>query len=236
MVCIMSSSSSSSSTSLNILAQYLSSKCFYNRISYANSNIGIYYNSFVFDVISVIPFDFKDAIAEVTPFSDYIILIADSTGKINHDDKTIGIIYIDAKNHSDTDSINIVRLPSRHKTDYQARLSLLTPAMRDVYMPFWVKYGQESDTKESPAPKDPAKAKELIERAIQNYCSKNNLSRSDIVSYSQFIDHIAPDIFKYKMTVNDEMQLRKEADLLDSKAECYPEVLLKASVKLELLK
>lgn len=218
---------SSNSTCLNIVTKYLSNT-FYNRINFSNSQIGVYYNSFMFDVISVIPIEFQDAISDVSSFSDYICLISDATTKIEHSNKEIGIVYVDANNQNLEESINIARLPALQKTDILARKELLAPFLRDLYLPFWVRKQNKNSTTSNSDNKSIEGAKESIEHAITNYCEENNISRLEITSYSQFIDHIAPDIFKYKMTITEEMQLRKEAEFLDKNENYFPEMLLKA--------
>lgn len=218
---------SSSSTCLNIVTKYLSNT-FYNRINFTNPNIGVYYNSFMFDIITVIPYDYKDSINEVRLFSDYISLISEATAKIDDPNSDIGIIYVDSKSQSLEDSINIARLPALQQTDIISRKELLTPFLRDIYFPFWVHKEKNTNSDVLSDQKNLSNAKEKIEQAILNYCNQNNISRSDISSCSQFIDHIAPDIFKCKMTVTEEMQLRKEAELVDKGVKNYPDVLLKA--------
>lgn len=216
-----------SSTNVNIVSKYLSAT-FYNRIPFTNPNIGVYYNSFTFDIISIIPIEFKESITEVSSFSDYICLVSDATSKIDTKGNDFGIIYVDSTKHSTDESINIAKLPPLQQSDCNSRKELLGPVLRDIYYPFWVKEQNENKDQNVEPQKDLNLAKDTIEKAIQNYCTKNSLARTEINSISQFIDHIAPDIFKFKMTVAEEMQLRKEAESLDSKGEEYPTMLLKA--------
>ncbi len=224
---------STSSNCLNIVSKFLSNT-FYNRITFSNPEIGIYYNSFMFDVISVIPIEFQEAIHEVSSFSDYICIISDATNKIDHSNKEIGIIYVDFTNQNLMESINIARLPALQKTDISERKKLLDPVLKDVYFPFWIHKANASIEENNSGIKNLEHAKMRIEKAISTYCEQNKVPRSEITSYSQFIDHIAPDIFKYKMTVAEELQLRKEAELLDENNNSYPEMHLKAITLLEL--
>ena len=82
----------STSTTINIFIKYVNDR-FYNKIPYRNSNIIVLYNSFVYDVMAVIPFDHWEAIDEVRPFSDFIVLVSDATAKVEFPDQSIGIIY-----------------------------------------------------------------------------------------------------------------------------------------------
>ena len=115
----------------------------------------------------------------------------------------------------------------------------------NVYVPFWTNYIQyrqktgDNKPKEfidsQQSPKNLTTAKSILEKAIQSYCSQNNVGRDAIPSYSMFVDHIAPDVFKNKMTVDDEMKLREEAKSLDQNNSNYPDLLVKTVVKLGLV-
>jgi hypothetical protein len=91
--------------------------------------------------MTVIPFEFKESISEVTVFSDYITLISDSSCKIDLQEEHIGIVYIDTKIPDKKESIVIVRLPSLQKTNSRIRQDLLSKSFsKDFYQPFWVNY------------------------------------------------------------------------------------------------
>lgn len=219
---------------MNIFASYLTQH-FYNKLSYPNSKVAVYYNSFDFEIFSVIPFEEKEMIIEVSPFSDYISLLADADAKIEYSDQKIGLVNIDPKNQTIQDSIVLTRMPSLLETHKQARVDFLTPRVKGFYIPFWVDYFKVEPTVEQ-GPKDIKKAKETIEQAINVYCSQNHLQRELISSYHQFVEHIASDLFKFRMSVADEMKLREEARRLDNGEEVYPEILLRAIDLLEFLK
>lgn len=219
---------------MNIFASYLTPH-FYNKLSYPNSKVAVYYNSFDFEIFSVIPIEEKEVITDLTSFSDYITLLADADTKIEYPDLKIGLVNIDPKNQSTQDSIVLVRLPALLETDKQERIDFLTPRVKGFYIPFWVDYFNAELTVEQDT-RDIKKAKETIGQAIEVYCSQNNLERSLISSYHQFVEHIASDLFKFRMSVADEMQLREEAKQLDNGEEVYPEILLRAIDLLEFLK
>lgn len=220
---------------MNIFASFLTPH-FYNKLSYPNSKIAIYYNSFDFEIFSVISFEEKEAIKDVTPFSDYITLLADADTKIDYQNQKIGLVNIDPKNQIIQDSIVLVRLPSLMETHKQARIDFLTPRVKGFFIPFWVDYFKPETLTEQEGPKDINKAKETIEQAIDVYCTQNNLQRELISSYHQFVEHIASDLFKFRMSVADEIRLREEANQLDQGVEIYPEILLRAIDLLEFLK
>jgi hypothetical protein len=224
---------STTTTSLNVFHSYLVDN-FYSKVNFPNSNVSVYYNSFVYDILTVIPFEHKDSIVEVTEFSDYITFISDSSNKIDVQDDHIGIVYIDTKIQDKKESIVIARLPSLQKTNSKIRQELLSKSFsKDFYQPFWVNYfSSEEQTRESPA-KSLDNAKLLIDRAIVNYCKKNNLPRDTISDVPNFVEYIAPDVFKNKIaSVSEEQQMREEAQTINT---VYPTVLLKILVKMEYL-
>lgn len=219
---------------LNIVTTYLQST-FYSKLPYENSSIGVYYNNFLYDILTIVPYELKDELKNISVFSDYIAVLSESTEKIDHSETEIGIIYVDTKNYKTNESIVITRLPLLRQISDAERVKFLSAYLKDFYFPFWMNYFHKKPDEEQSAFQDPKKGKEQVESAIQNYCNNNSIQRELISSYEQFIDLIAPDVFKIKISVAEEMQMRSEADKLDAKIEFYPTVLLKALVKLGLI-
>jgi hypothetical protein len=193
--------------------------------------VSVYYNSFVYDILTVIPFEHKNSIAEVAEFSDYITFISDSSNKIDVQDDHIGIVYIDTKIQDKKESIVIARLPSLQKTDSKIRQELLSKSFsKDYYQPFWVHYFSSEEKNNPSSEKNIDNAKLLIDRAIENYCKKNNLPRDMIPDIPTFVEYIAPDVFKNKFaSVSEEQQMREEAQTINT---VYPNVFLRILVKM----
>ena len=218
---------------LNTFHSYIRNS-FYNKLNYDDSRIHIYYNSFVYDILAVIPYENKELIDTVRSFSDYIVLIEDATEKIEYPDSEIGLIYVDSQKNLPGESIVIARLPLVQIVSNEKRKEILELSLGgEFYKPFWVNYTNKETRMDRTNEKDLHKAKELIERAINNYCKKNNISRDIIVNYPMFIEYIAPEIFKQKISVEEEVKIRKEAEDIDTS---YPDRLLKILLELGYLK
>ena len=210
----------------------------YTKVSYQNPSIGVFYNILEHDILTIVPFELKNQISEVTPFSDYIALLSDSTSKIDYPQEDIGIIYIDPKSQAEVDSIVVARLPTIHVVLGKVRKEFLKPFFKqgtDIQQPFWIHYANKVAEQKNTSSKNFNEAKEIINKAIQKYCNQNNFPRESISSYHQFAEFIAPDVLKFKMSVADELQMRTEAEHLDKGDSLYPDILLKALYTLELV-
>ena len=166
---------------------------------------------------------------------DYITIVADSSNIVEFQDERIGIVYIDIKNSSEDQGIIIARLPYRQKVSSSKRITFLkSTGLKNFYRPFWEYYDAQHNAKShgplsnTNTEKNFKNAQITLERGIQNFCKQNNLEREEINSLQTFVDYIIGDIFKYKLTVAEDQQLREEAAHPDT---LYPEVLLKLMLK-----
>ena len=221
------------STFFSYLKKYM-----YVKLDREDDNSSVFYNMIDYDILTIIPNEFKDEKTNIYEFSDFICILADSSIKVDHPDQSIGIVYVDRKINSE-ESIIVARLPTLRSIDPVKRLSFLqSTALSDIYCPAWEYYKFHLDKESGPidstskSPRNLENAKILIEQAITNYCKENNLNRGDITTTQIFVDYIIGDIFKYKFSVDDEQLLRNEAAHPDT---IYPEILLKLLIKMGLL-
>ena len=217
----------STNISINNFVDFLINK-YYIKINFSNPNVALMYNPYLLFFHAIIPFDHPEIIEDFKEISDYISLVALADNKMDFPDPTIGLVYIDTKTQNMEESIVIARLPILRTIDVQTRLDFfqsIKSSNMDFYLPFWLNNDNfiSNPIKESSAPSSvapiPAQnfdtAKDSIERANKKYCSQINFSRNQISSYGQFVDMIAPDFFKMKLSVSEEQIIRSEADKLD---------------------
>lgn len=219
---------------VSILEKYLT-RYYYVKLALDRFESSIYYNTMLYDIFSVIPKENISEIESINEFSDYVTIISDASNKIDFDDESIGVIYIDTKANIE-DAIIIARLPTLHIISSEKRKELIHSSnLKNYYRPFWEYYRKDKPTElteKRENGKNLANAKILVEKGITKYCEENNIDRSDINSLQTFVDYIIGDIFKYKLTVPEEQLLREEV----ANPSQYPETLLKLMIKMGLLK
>lgn len=220
-----------SSEFIHILDKYLK-KNFYVNLEYESGTTLVYYNTITYDIFSIISHDFKESLAEIEEFSDYISLVSSSTAKIDYSDPTIGLIYVDRKAQSENESIIISRLPSlREISKIHRKDFVLKYTKMGFFRPFWEYYNSEQSDKPDKFDNTVvdeekiANGKKMIDKAIDTYCQNNTVPRENIQSLASFMDHLLPDIFKYKISVAQEQQIHTEIKNIDT---MYPEVFLQS--------
>ena len=206
---------------------------FYINIKYDHPNISVYYNTITNDILTVIT-EINQDITKLDGFSDYISIVVDSNdNRIDIQDQKIGIIYIDQNGKSLKDSIIIAKTPVLQAINPTKRNELKENYPNvNLIKPFWyyvIKGNNSNNNVVKSDRKQLEKGSLLIDSAIENYCSKNGIPRDNITNLESFMDHLLPDIFKYKITVSEEQAMHQEIKNVNIE---YPEVFLKSLFKM----
>ena len=233
-------------TNIGRITTYLTNNV-YIKLPLENVNSSIFYNFLTYEILTIVPFNSLSEIKLVSEFSDYISILAESSNSVKITDEKIGIMYIDHTASNDDDAIVFARFPYLNEINPEKRISLLqSSSLKEPHRPYWEYFrshtnnsvkdtslsSEHNKQSEQAPPKNLTNAKILVERGIQNYCTQNNLDRADIKDMLTFLDYIISDIFKYKLTVEEDKRLREEANNHDT---MYHEIMLKLLVKMGLL-
>jgi len=206
---------------------------FYVNLKYEDPEIKVYYNTISYDILSCLKSEKNTNTTKINSFSDFMVILSDSNERIEVQNEKVGIIYIDQTGKNLKDSIIIAKLPTLLDADLQKRQEFASQYNNvDIATPFWKNNDASSKDINNIGEldiKNLEKGKKLLESAIANYCKSNSVPREQITNLDSFMDHLLPDIFKYKISVTDEQEIHQEIKNIEK---TYPEVFLKSLHKM----